>query len=271
MTPRPLHFLVTAGPTREALDPVRFLSNRSSGKMGFAIARAAAEAGHRVTLIAGPVALATPPGVVRHDVESADDMFRVVAAVVTGASVPVDVAVLSAAVADYRPVVVAAQKIKKHAGRLTLELERTRDILGSMREPLGFCGVLIGFAAETENVLAHAREKCTRKRCDLVVANDVSQPGIGFDADANEVTLVLPGDALRPLPRGSKLTIARELVQVAVSLSQPGPAPGRPSGGSAVPVCETPSGTPSSISSGPAPPAPPSVPPAPTSKTTPHP
>jgi phosphopantothenoylcysteine synthetase/decarboxylase len=214
-----LHFLVTAGPTREAVDPVRFLSNRSSGKMGFAIAQAAAEAGHRVTLIAGPVALPTPAGVTRHDVESADDMFQAVAAVIADASAPVAVAVLSAAVADYRPAAVAAQKIKKHAGRISLELERTRDILGSLRAPLGFTGVLVGFAAETEDVLAHARDKLERKGCDLIVANDVSQPGIGFDAADNEVTLVLPGGATRPLPRGSKLEIARELVRVIGTLS----------------------------------------------------
>lgn len=218
MAPRSLHFLITAGPTREAVDPVRFLSNRSSGKMGFAIAQAAAEAGHRVTLVAGPVALATPPGVVRCDVESADDMFRAVASVIAEASAPVDVAILAAAVADYRPVAVAAQKIKKHAGRLTLELERTRDILGSLRAPpLGFTGVLIGFAAETENVLAHARDKLLRKGCDLIVANDVSRPGIGFDAADNEVTLVFASGELRPLPRAPKHTIARELVRVAAA------------------------------------------------------
>lgn len=219
MTTAPRHFLVTAGPTREAVDPVRFLSNRSSGKMGFALAQAAAEAGHRVTLIAGPVALPTPPGVTRIDVESADDMFQAVASVLAQASPPVSVAILAAAVADYRPATVATQKIKKHAGRLTLELERTRDILGSMRTPLGFTGVLVGFAAETENVLAHAREKLERKGCNLIVANDVSQPGIGFDASDNEVTLVFPGGAPRPLPRGSKLEIARELVRVIATMS----------------------------------------------------
>ena len=223
VTPAPLHFLVTAGPTREPVDPVRFLSNRSSGKMGFAIAQAAAEAGHQVTLIAGPVALPTPPGVTRIDVESADDMFQAVATALAQATPPVAVAILAAAVADYRPAAVATQKIKKHAGRLTLELERTRDILGSLRAPLGFTGVLVGFAAETENVLAHAREKLERKGCDLIVANDVSQPGIGFDAPDNEVTLVLPHGASLPLPRGPKLEIARELVRVAASLKQPHP------------------------------------------------
>jgi len=213
---RPLHFLITAGPTREALDPVRYLSNRSSGKMGFAIAQAAAEAGHLVTLVAGPVGLPTPEGVTRLDVVSADDMFKAVETAVGDPAVPVDVAILAAAVADYRPVEAAPQKIKKHDGRVVLELERTRDILGSLRTPLGFSGVLIGFAAETENLLANARDKLDRKGCDLIVANDVGQPHLGFDTADNEVTLVLPGGETRPLPRSSKLDIARELVRVAV-------------------------------------------------------
>lgn len=221
----PLHFLVTAGPTREAIDPVRYLSNRSSGKMGFAIAQAAAEAGHRVTLVAGPVTLPTPAGVTRQDVQSADDMFRAVEAVVADATAPVEVAVLAAAVADYRPVTVAAQKIKKQEDRLVLELARTRDILGSLRAPLAFAGVLVGFAAETENLLANARDKLVRKGCDFVVANDVSQPGIGFDTSDNEVTLVLPEGVTRPLPRASKLELAREIVREIVRLAEKGEDP----------------------------------------------
>ncbi len=219
MTARSLHFLVTAGPTREAIDPVRFLSNRSSGRMGFAIAAAAAESGHRVTLVAGPVALPAPGGVRRVDVESADAMIRAVECVVADAAGAPDIAILAAAVADYRPVSPAAQKIKKGADRLVLELERTRDILGSMREPFGFAGVLVGFAAETGNLLANARDKLVRKRCDLVVANDVSRPGIGFDAPDNEVTLVFADRPVRPLPRASKADIAREIVRIAVDLS----------------------------------------------------
>jgi len=215
----PLHFLITAGPTREALDPVRYLSNRSSGTMGFAIAQAAADAGHRVTLVAGPVALPTPEGVTRLNVVSAEDMFTAVATAIADSAAPVDVAILAAAVADYRPVTAAPHKIKKHDDRLVLELERTRDILGSLRTPLGFAGVLAGFAAETENLLANARAKLEGKGCDLVVANDVSQPDVGFDSADNEVTLVLPGGETRPLPRASKLDIARELVRVVVGLT----------------------------------------------------
>jgi len=215
----PLHFLITAGPTREAVDPVRFLSNRSSGKMGFALAEVAATAGHRVTLIAGPVALSTPAGVDRHDVESADDMFRAVEAALAQPAARVDAAVLAAAVADYRPAATAARKIKKHTHALTLDLVRTRDILASMRHPLGFRGVLVGFAAETDNVLVHAREKLRRKGCDLIVANDVSRPGIGFDTSDNEVTLVFPDGTTRPLPRAPKITLAKEIVRLATSLA----------------------------------------------------
>jgi phosphopantothenoylcysteine synthetase/decarboxylase len=206
------HVLVTAGPTREAVDPVRFLSNRSSGKMGFAIAQAAAAAGHRVTLIAGPAHLPTPEGVTRIDVETAEEMYQAVAAALCDGLPPIDIAILTAAVADYRPKAVVMQKIKKHQSPLTLELEPTRDILGSLRSPLGFSGTLVGFAAETENVLEHAHAKLVRKGCDFMVANDVSRPGVGFDADENEVTLVFPHAPPRPLARGSKLEIARVIV-----------------------------------------------------------
>lgn len=219
MTRGARHFLITAGPTREAIDPVRFLTNRSSGAMGFAVARAAAEAGHTVTLIAGPVHQTTPAGVTRLDVESAEDMYQSVQQALETARPRIDVAVLAAAVADYRPAVVAPLKIKKHEATLTLELKRTRDILGSMRQPLGFQGVLIGFAAETNDLIAQAREKLLRKSCDLIVANDVSRPGIGFDVPDNEVTLVFPGGETRSLSKRAKLDIARELVRVAEALA----------------------------------------------------
>jgi phosphopantothenoylcysteine synthetase/decarboxylase len=212
--PPPLRFLITAGPTREAIDPVRFISNRSSGKMGFAVAQAAAEAGHRVVLITGPVSLPKPVGVERRNVVSAEDMFRAVEGMIDG----IDVAVMTAAVADYRPIQPAPQKIKKDEGPLLLTFERTRDILGSMRGQLGFRGVLVGFAAETENVLANAKSKLVRKGCDLLVANDVSQGGIGFEANDNEVVLLLAEGEARVLPRMSKLEIARELIRVIVSL-----------------------------------------------------
>jgi phosphopantothenoylcysteine decarboxylase/phosphopantothenate--cysteine ligase len=201
--------LVTAGPTREPIDPVRFISNRSSGRMGFAVAQAAAEAGHEVVLVAGPVSLPAPPGVTRIDVTTADEMFEAVRAeVVRG----LDAAVMAAAVADYRPVAVLPHKLKKSSERIMLELERAPDILGAMRGVFGFPGRLIGFAAETENVLEHARGKLERKGCDLIVANDISRPGIGFDGDWNEVILLFPSGEMRRLPRARKLEIARFLV-----------------------------------------------------------
>ena len=211
-----MHFLITAGPTREALDPVRYLSNRSSGRMGFALASAAVAAGHEVTLVAGPVALATPPGVERVDVVSAQEMYAAVERHLLRA----ETAIFAAAVADYRPVQVAEQKIKKSADTLTLTLERTTDILGSVRSVWGWRGVLVGFAAETENVLANARAKLERKGCDLMVANDVSQPGIGFDAPENEVTLLTAGGE-ETLPRMSKEALARVIIARTTTLHTP--------------------------------------------------
>lgn len=211
-----MHLLITAGPTREALDPVRYLSNRSSGRMGFALASAAVAAGHEVTLVAGPVALATPPGVERVDVVSAQEMYAAVERHLLRA----ETAIFAAAVADYRPVQVAEQKIKKSADTLTLTLERTPDILGSVRSVWGWRGVLVGFAAETENVLANARAKLERKGCDLMVANDVSQAGIGFDAPENEVTLLTAGGE-ETLPRMSKEALARVIIARTTTLHTP--------------------------------------------------
>jgi phosphopantothenoylcysteine synthetase/decarboxylase len=212
--------LITAGPTREAIDPVRYVSNRSSGKMGFALAAAAREAGHEVVLISGPVGLATPVGVERVEVVSAREMHEAVKREIVGCQV----AIFAAAVADYRPVAVAEQKIKKSGARLTLELERTEDILGSAREPFGFAGLLVGFAAETERLVEHAMDKLRRKRCDLIIANDVSQPGIGFDSGENAVTLCLASGEVRELPQQSKEGLARELMGVIFTLVSPAAA-----------------------------------------------
>jgi len=176
--------LVTAGPTHEPLDPVRFLGNRSSGKMGFALAAEAARRGARVTLVAGPVSLATPAGVARIDVETAAQMERAVAREAPGA----DLVVMTAAIADFRPRTVAAGKIKKEEGVPAVELEPTPDILAGLRD-LAPRAVSVGFAAETEGLEAHARAKLERKRADFLVANDVSRRDIAFGADANEVTV----------------------------------------------------------------------------------
>jgi phosphopantothenoylcysteine synthetase/decarboxylase len=201
--------LITAGPTREALDPVRFLSNRSSGRMGYAVAEAAQALGHEVILVSGPVALPVPSGVRRVSVVSAQEMFDAVADLCHQS--PPAVAVHAAAVADYRPVAVADQKIKKTGDRLVIECERTADILGSMRSVLGFRGVLVGFAAETENVLVHGLEKLRRKGCDLLAANDVSRSEIGFDTEENDLTLIHADGHYQPLGRGSKQGLAQRL------------------------------------------------------------
>ncbi|GAA5129536.1 phosphopantothenoylcysteine decarboxylase [Luteolibacter yonseiensis] len=207
--------LLTAGPTREPIDPVRFLTNRSSGKMGYTLAGAFLHEGHSVLLISGPTNLDVPDGVDFIPVETAAEMHDAVARYIG----KMDVAVFSAAVADYTPSGVRSQKIKKSGDTLTLELVRTADILGSAREKFGFTGTLVGFAAETENLEANAREKLVRKQCDLVIANDVSQPGIGFDSDENQVLLVYP-DRTETLPRASKVELSLTLVDAIVGIKK---------------------------------------------------
>jgi phosphopantothenoylcysteine decarboxylase/phosphopantothenate--cysteine ligase len=198
--------MLTAGPTREAIDPVRYISNNSSGKMGFALAAAAAEAGADVTLVAGPVSLPTPPGVSRIDVVTAADMHAVVMAGV-GAC---DVFIGCAAVADYRPAEVAAQKIKKTGETLELRLVRNPDIISAVatHRPRPFT---VGFAAETNDLLAHARHKLEKKGLDLVIANDVSRSDIGFGSDHNEVCVVSAAGDGEPRS-GTKQAVARALV-----------------------------------------------------------
>lgn len=208
-----MNVLITAGPTREPLDPVRFLTNRSSGKMGYELAAAFQHAGHAVLLVSGPTALDVPDGVDFLPVETAAGMYEAVAHHIGR----MEIAVFAAAVADYTPATVATRKIKKSGEDLTLQLVKTRDILGSARTPLGFTGTLVGFAAETENLEANARDKLTRKGCDLVVANDVSKPGIGFDSNLNEITLVYPVHS-EPIPTASKHELAHLLVQAIIRL-----------------------------------------------------
>ncbi len=194
--------LVTAGPTREALDPVRFLSNPSTGRMGFAIAEAARDRGARVTLIAGPTELAPPAGVQVVRIVSAQELAQAVDAHVAAARV----LVMTAAVADQRPKLRAAHKAKKQDGEETLTLVRTPDILASL-SARAVRPLLVGFAAETENVEANAREKLLRKRLDLIVANDVSAAGAGFASETNRV-LVLDKDGGRAELSGSKRAVA---------------------------------------------------------------
>jgi phosphopantothenoylcysteine decarboxylase/phosphopantothenate--cysteine ligase len=196
--------LVTAGPTREELDPVRFLSNYSSGKMGYAIARAAAERGARVLLVSGPTALAAPRGVEFHPVVSACQMQQSVMELAPSCSV----VVMAAAVADYRPAARSTRKIKKSAGdRLCLELERNPDILAGLGRLSGE-RLLVGFAAETEDLLSNARQKLTEKNLDLIVANDVTREGAGFDVDTNIVRLLYRDGMDEEFPQMSKDDVA---------------------------------------------------------------
>lgn len=201
-----MKILITAGPTREPIDPVRFLSNRSSGRMGYALARAFVKQEHQVLLISGPTSLDVPDHVDFLPVESAQDMHDAVAH-----SLPrVDIAIFCAAVADYTPVEVAPQKIKKSDDTITLTLKKTTDILGSARSVHGFTGYLVGFAAETEHLETHARAKLLAKHCDMIIANDVSQSGIGFDSADNEV-LIVEAEENTKLPRDSKEHLAHHL------------------------------------------------------------
>jgi phosphopantothenoylcysteine decarboxylase/phosphopantothenate--cysteine ligase len=199
--------LVTAGPTYEDLDPVRYVGNRSSGRMGFALAAEARRRGAAVTLVAGPTTVAPPAVDTTINVRSAAEMHEAVMRVASNA----DVVIMAAAVADYTPVSPADQKVAKTDGAITLTLQRTKDILadlGSMRSGLGSARpVLVGFAAETQDVVARAREKRARKKVDLIVANDVSLPGQGFDADTNAVTIVGEGSD-EQVPLQSKARVA---------------------------------------------------------------
>ena len=204
-----MRFLITAGPTREPIDPVRFLSNRSSGKMGYAIAEAAIEAGHDVTLISGPVHVDPPRGVRLTSVATSDEMFDAVQRDIDDC----DVAVMCAAVADYKPANISPTKIKKHNDAFSLELVPTRDILGSLaKEDRQF--LVAGFAAETNDLEKNAREKLQKKNCDIIVANDVSSPDSGMESDENEVTIFFRNGEFKKISRAPKKIIARELVKI---------------------------------------------------------
>lgn len=220
-----LHLLINAGPTREAIDPVRYISNHSSGKMGFALAEAAAEAGARVTLVAGPVNLPTPMRVERVDVVSAQQMLEA-----CQAALPADVFIASAAIADYRPAQCADTKLKKDplsGDGMTLSLVRNPDILATLAspgtdQPRPWC---VGFAAETNQVIDYAQGKLQRKNLDLIIANDVSQPGIGFNSDDNSVTLIDRSLQQHHLPQASKQQLARQIIAfIAEQLSIAKPA-----------------------------------------------
>jgi phosphopantothenoylcysteine decarboxylase/phosphopantothenate--cysteine ligase len=199
--------LLTAGPTRERIDPVRFISNRSSGKMGFAVAAAARDAGADVTVIAGPCNCATPPGVKRIEVESAADMLNAVMKNLDG----VDIFVATAAVADYRPANPVECKIKKTSESMDLKMERTVDILATVAARVGAARpFVVGFAAETDSVEQYARQKLLKKNLDMIAANEVGHDKV-FEKDDNAL-LVLWRDGRRELPHAPKVTLARDLV-----------------------------------------------------------
>jgi len=211
-----MKILITAGPTREPIDPVRYLTNRSSGKMGYAIAAAAQKAGHQILLISGPTDLDIPPSVDFIPVETAAEMEQAVAQQIS----KMDAAIFSAAVADYTISTPSPQKIKKHGDTLNLELTKTTDILGSARTSYNFSGKLIGFAAESENLETNARLKLTKKNCDLIVANNISLPGLGFDSDQNKILLCYPEKTIE-LPENSKEHLATHIVEALEQLPQP--------------------------------------------------
>ncbi len=204
-----LHVVVTAGPSREAIDPVRYITNKSSGKMGFALAEAAAEAGARVTLVAGPVNLPTPARVNRIDVVRAQEMYeRAVEVVEEGC----DIFIATAAVADYRPAVTADHKIKKSTEEIHITLIKNPDIVAAVAEhpkrPFA-----VGFAAETQNVMEHARGKLENKKLDMIATNDVSGENVGFSSDNNSLTVIWPGGH-KVLPLASKRQIAKQLIEL---------------------------------------------------------
>src|SRR5579864_3459952 len=208
--------LVTAGPTCEDLDAVRFLTNRSSGRMGYALAEAAARRGAHVVLVSGMVSLETPAGVERINVRTTEEMHKAVLANLDQATV----VIMAAAVADYRPVAPQTKKLKRVNGRVNLELESTLDILADVAAGKGD-RVLIGFAAETENVAAHARAKLESKQADLIVANDVTAEGAGFDHDTNVITLYFRDGSEKAYARMPKIDAANRILDQLRGLQQP--------------------------------------------------
>jgi phosphopantothenoylcysteine decarboxylase/phosphopantothenate--cysteine ligase len=205
-----VRFLITAGPTREPIDPVRYISNRSSGKMGYALAEAALAEGHDVTLISGPVNLEAPQNINLISVSTSDEMFEAV----HRHADQCDICVSCAAVADYKPANVSSTKIKKRGVKFSLELIPTRDILDSLGQRQDRQFVLVGFAAETDHVEENAAKKLRAKNCDIMVANDVSAADSGMESNVNEVTILFRDREKKKISRAPKKIIARELVKI---------------------------------------------------------
>ena len=204
-----MRVVVTAGPTREPIDPVRYISNRSSGKMGYALAQAALESGHEVTLISGPTALESPSGAKFVAITTSNEIFDAVHEHVQNC----DVLVMCAAVSDYKPREMAAQKLEKRTGLFALELTKTRDILASLpKRDRSY--VVVGFAAQTHELEENARRKLSAKNCDMIVANDVSRSDRGMESDENEVTIFVRDEEPRVISRAQKIIIAREILKI---------------------------------------------------------
>ena len=203
-----MKFLISAGPTREKIDPVRFITNHSSGKMGYALAEVAQLMGHDVTLVSGPVSIVPPTSVIVINVESAAEMATAMISQAKNANIVIS----CAAVADYRPVVVHESKMKKSEGNLTLEMERTEDILARLGETKSDGQILVGFAAETNDLISNAQQKLEGKKLDYIVANKVGLPGQGFATDTNAATLINKNGEQISLPLQAKIDLAREII-----------------------------------------------------------
>ena len=204
-----MRIVVTAGPTREPIDPVRFISNRSSGKMGYAIAEAARDAGHEVTLITGPATIDLPDDVDVVPINTSDELFDAVHKHVRHC----EVLVMCAAVSDYKPANFSAQKLEKQRDTFTLELIATRDILASLpADERAY--LVIGFAAQSHELEQNALRKLHAKKCDAIVANDVSRSDSGMESDDNEVTIFFRGGERTTIPRAPKIVVARALMQI---------------------------------------------------------
>jgi phosphopantothenoylcysteine decarboxylase/phosphopantothenate--cysteine ligase len=210
-----VRFLITAGPTREPIDPVRYISNRSSGKMGYAIAAAAIAAGHKVMLISGPVRLPAPRAARFIPVSTSDEMLQAVHRHLPAC----DVLIMCAAVADYKPAKVSRQKIKKRHDSLSLHLVPARDILASLPQRHRQF-LVVGFAAETNRVAANARQKLRAKNLDAIVANDVSRSDSGMESDENEVTVFFRNGENKRISRAPKKKIARELIKIFANMRE---------------------------------------------------
>jgi phosphopantothenoylcysteine decarboxylase/phosphopantothenate--cysteine ligase len=203
-----VRFVVTAGPTREAIDPVRFISNRSSGKMGYAIAEAALARKHEVTLVSGPVCITPPRGAKIVSIKTSDELY----AAVHRALRKCDVLVMCAAVADYKSAAISARKMQKRKTAFALRLVPTRDILASLPKRRRY--LVVGFAAETHDLEIKAAKKLRAKNCDAIVANDVSGSETGMESDENEITILFRNGESRKISRAPKKIIARELVKI---------------------------------------------------------